>query len=114
MPMQLIFEQIAELQAQLSQLGVSPENIAKARALLESYGEVYKELEEQREIQFLNEAHNMLYETNKAPKTERDEVAALYLRRFAEHVATHLLGGDRKDIASLVDKIPPMAEPESE
>ena len=109
-------ERMAALEKDLKQLGVPLEAIPDVIARVDEYADLKEGLDTAREQQFSRDAYEVLGSAQ-AASNKAVKALTIYLRHFAEHVASHTLhlveqyGGDPR---TLVDHIPPMNETDQE
>lgn len=100
-----VLQQIVGLNAKLRMLGIEPEQLSKIKELVEEYSSLRLDLENYRESQFLDDAHELIYQMS--GRGDKNGKAAGFLRTFAEHVASFIIGREGP-IVDLVDEILPM------
>jgi hypothetical protein len=103
-----------ELHKKLVEMGVPEDHVLDIINALGDYQELQNDLKEARNTQFWDDAFTLTQETkanNKLPSI------AIFLRTFAEHIATQTLMQVKVQIdhvSGLVDNIPAMTLPDEE
>ncbi len=103
--------ELAELEKELKELGISSEMAEQLQRIMERYVAAKEQMVAKRDTQFSEDAYDVLVSL-KAATNKNIDLMAGFLRRFAEHVALHVgrmektIGG----VEDMIDRVPPMKQ----
>jgi hypothetical protein len=104
-------QDIADAEAALQAIGISPANFGPALVQLVKRRNAQQDIQKIQANQFASDGFNLINQVQNAnAQTDKVVVIAQFLRTFAEYIATQTqaLEATHSTVKSIVDAIPPM------